>query len=115
MPDGIVRTIDFNGYNNTSYGDPWWDIENFAWIPTMFPHFYTGQINGYFNNKIPAEFWDILTYYLAYDALAALTDPYGLNGIEDGTEIVNNILEWTDDFKNPVPSWYLKDFIFLSF
>jgi len=46
---------------------------------------------------------------LAYDALAALTDPLGLNGLEDGTEIVNNILIWTNKFQNPLPTWYVKE------
>ena len=99
MPDGIVKTIDFNGYNHTTYGDPWWDMENFAWMPTMFPHFHTGQIHGYFNGspshglEPPIEFWNVLTYYLVYDTLTASTDPQDLNDIEDGAKIVNNILE----------------------
>ena len=109
LQNGEISVIDFNSYNS-SYGDPWWDINNMAWMPTMFPHFYTGQMKGLFNGEPPTEFWNVFSYYLAYDALAALTDPYGLNGIEDGTEIVNSILEWTDNFKNLVPTWYLQDF-----
>ena len=108
-PSGKIWVIDFNSYN-LSYGDPWWDIDNMSWMPVMFPYFYIGQIKGYFNGEPPTDFWNVLTYYLAYDALAALTDPYGLNGIEDGSGIVNNILKWTDNFNNPVPTWYLKDF-----
>ena len=109
VPNGEISVIDLSSFN-TSYGDPWWDMNNMAWMPVMFPCFYTGQIKGYFNGEPPPEFWNVSACYLAYDALAALTDPYGLNGIEDGTEIVNNILKWMDNFKNPVPSWYLKDF-----
>lgn len=111
MPNGKISVIDFNSYN-TSYGDPWWDLENIAWMPTMFPHFQTGQIYGYFNGNPPMEFWYVLTYYLAYNALAALTDAQSLNGIEDGTEIVNNILKWTDNFQNLIPTWYLKKFLY---
>lgn len=109
MLTGETSVIDFNNYNSV-YGDQWWDLNNMAWIATMFPHFYSGQIRGYFNGEPPTTFWNVLTYYLAFDALAALTDPYGLNGIEDGTEIVNNILRWMDNFQNPVPTWYLKDY-----
>ena len=108
-PCGEVGVIDFNSYN-AAYGDPWWDINNMAWMPVMYPCFYTGQIRGYFDGEPPAIFWDVLAYYLAYDALAALTDPYGLNGLEDGTEIVRNIFSWTDNFQNTMPNWYLKDF-----
>lgn len=109
LPSGDISVIDFNCFN-TPHGDPWWDMNNMAWMPTMYPHFYTGQICGYFGNEPPIEFWNVLTYYLAYDALAALTDPYGLNGIEDGTDIVNNILKWTNNFSSTIPTWYLKDF-----
>jgi serine/threonine-protein kinase len=107
IPDGDILVIDFNSYN-LSYGDPWWDLDNMAWMPVMFPHFYTGQMRGYFDGEPPREFWDVLLYYMAYDALAALTDPYGLNGLEDGTKIVDNILNWTNSFQNHVPEWYLK-------
>ena len=109
MADGEISVIDFNSYN-TPYGDPWWDLNSMAWMPTMYPHFYTGQIKGYFGGEPPMDFWDVLKYYLAYDALAALTDPYGLNGIEDGTEIANNILKWTNHLQSTIPTWYIKDF-----
>lgn len=100
-----ISIIDFNCYN-TIYGDPWYELDNMAWMNTLYPHFHIGQIRGYFNGEPPIDFWNVFTYYLAYDALAALTDPYGLNGIEDGTEIVNKILKWTDNFNNAIPSWY---------
>jgi serine/threonine-protein kinase len=106
MPNGEISVIDLSSFN-TPYADPWWDMNNMAWMPVMFPHFYIGQIKGYFNGGPPPEFWNVFYCYLAYDALAAATDPYGLNGIEDGTEIVNNILRWTDNFKNSIPTWYL--------
>ena len=109
MPNGEVSVIDFNSHG-TAYGDPWWDLDNMSWMPTMFPHFYSGQIRGYFGGEPPVDFWGAFAYYLAYDALGALTNPYGINGVEDGTPIVNNILNWTDNLQNPVPTWYLKDF-----
>lgn len=107
MNNAGVSVIDFNSYN-AACGDPWRDLNNMAWMPVIYPRFYTGQIHGYFGDEPPELFWNVFTYYLAYDALAALTDPYGLNGIEDGTEIVHNILAWTQGFHGAVPSWYLK-------
>ena len=107
MPEGKIGVIDFSSFNS-AYGDPWWDFNMVAWMETMYPHFYTGQVRGYFEGDPPMEFWHVFAYYLAYDVLAALTDPYGLNGLEDGTEIARNILSWIDYFRNPVPTWYLK-------
>jgi serine/threonine-protein kinase len=108
MPDGEVGATDFNSYGS-AYGDPWGDLNNLTWMPTLFPPYSTGQLRGYFNGEPPAGFWLAHTYYLAYSALTALTDPYGLNGIEDGTETVSKILSWTDNFTKLVPSWYLED------
>jgi len=105
MPGGEVGAIDFSSYNS-AYGDPWWDFNNAAWMPALFPPFYTGQMHGYWGGEPPVEFWKVYAYYLAYDALAALTDPYGLNGLEDGAQVVRNILAWTSNFRSPVPSWY---------
>lgn len=105
MPDGEVGVIDFNSYS-TPYGNPWCDLNNMAWSSAMYPYFYSGQLWGYFGGPPPRAFWPSLSYYLAYNALAALTDPYDLNGIEDGSQIVSNILAWTNRFTSAVPSWY---------
>lgn len=110
MPNCGIYAIDFSSSYYNSYSDPWLDLDNMTWMPTKYLRYNSGQIHGYFNGTPPKEFWDVFTYYLAYDALAALTDPYGLNGIEDGTRIVEEILLWTDDFQKTIPSWYTKDY-----
>jgi len=104
-PDGEIGAIDFNSFNS-SYGDPWWDLNTMVWIEPFYPSFYTGQIRGLFNGEPPTEFWNVFSYYLAYDALAAITEPYEANGIQDIMGLLQNILSWTDHFRNPVPSWY---------
>ena len=105
MPNGEVGAIDFNSYN-TAYGDPWFDLCTAAWMPAMFPPFYTGQLAGYFCGAPSASFWNVYTYYLAYDALAALADSDGTFGIDDSKYVTDNILAWTDGFKRPVPVWF---------
>jgi len=100
-PDGELGVIDFNGYN-TMYGDPWEELNNMAWMPKACLDFQSSQINAYFGGAPPAAFWEVFNYYLAYTALTALTDAYGLNGMENGMEIVERILLWTDCFRSPV-------------
>ena len=90
-PDGEISVIDFNSYN-TMYGDPWEELNSMAWMPKINFDFQSGQINAYFNGEPPAAFWKVFHYDLAYTALTALTDAYGLNGIENGMEIVERIL-----------------------
>jgi serine/threonine-protein kinase len=112
MLSGELGTFDFN-YWNLDYGDPWWEFVIIPWGEEPPAHYFTGMINGYFNNTPPREFFDMLSYYYACDALSALC--YAHLGMErcapeDGRRHMDNILRWFDNMKNPVPAWYLKDF-----
>lgn len=110
MSDCEIGVIDFNFYNK-DHGDPWWEFNSIPWGTEPSAYFYTGLINGYFNGEPPREFFDILSYYLAYDALAAVCDTsiYEQGEPEEGIRHMENILNWLDNMKNNVPVWYLKD------
>lgn len=110
-PDGRVGVIDFN-YFNSDHGDPWWEFDSIPWGTEPSAHFYTGFIKGYFDGELPHDFFKVFSYYLAYDALAALCDTSkGEQGEpQDGRRHMENILRWFDNMNNPVPTWYLKDF-----
>lgn len=111
MSDGQIGTIDYN-YWNLDHGDPWWEFVLIPWGKEPPAHYFTGIINGYFNNVPPCEFFNMLSYYFACDALSALC--YTFLGTEpcepeDGRRHMENILRWFDNMKNPVPTWYLKE------
>jgi len=112
MPDGQVGVIDFNAYNK-GYGDPWWEFDPTNWGNELNIRFYNGFIKGYFDGEPPDEFFIMLSYYLAYRALADFCDiSSGIYGSpEEGMLCLNNVLRWFDNMQNPVPSWYLKNFI----
>ena len=112
MHDGQVGLIDFN-YFNSDYGDPWWEFDSIPWGTEPSAHFYTGLIKGYFNGQPPSDFFKVFSYYLAYDALAALCDTsIGEQGLpEDGRRHMENILRWFDYMNNPVPTWYLINYV----
>jgi len=107
-PDGQVGVVDFN-YFNSDHGDPWWEFDSVPWGAEPCAHFYTGFIKGYFGGEPPRAFFEMLSYYFAYGALAALCDTsIGEQGEpEDGRKTVENTLRWFDGMENPVPSWYL--------
>jgi serine/threonine-protein kinase len=113
MHDRQIGVIDFNAFNK-DHGDPWWEFDPCmdGWGSEPLKHFHTGLINGYFISDPPSEFFDVLSYYLAYDALAALCDTsvHNQGEPEVGRRHMENILRWFDDMNNSVPSWYLKDF-----
>jgi len=116
MPDGQVGVIDYDYWNVTKdYGDPWYELGVVHWGKEMTAHFYTGQIRGYFGGEPPSIFFEVLSYYHSYNALDALCEtlvdeqcrPPWWEGAGRHTD---NILKWFDNMKNPVPTWYLKDF-----
>ena len=108
MPDGEIAVIDYN-YWNLDYGDPWWEFVVIPWGEEPPAQYFTGMINGYFDNDPPTAFFEALAYYYACDALSALCytflgcEPYPP---EDGRRHMENVLRWFDNMNNPVPSWY---------
>lgn len=100
------QTVDFEGS-----GDPWVDFIN---IGIEHPAFATGQIDGYFNQHVPEEFWRMLALYLSTSAITSIVwakyfAPDRLNSI---LELNKNVLAWYDKMKNVIPSWYreFKDY-----
>lgn len=107
-PEGNVGVIDFNSFN-LDHGDPWWEFDALDWGAEPPAYFYTGMINAYFANSVPDDFFRMLSYYLAYDAFAALCDTFtGEQGeAEDGVRHLNNVLRWHNNMQEHVPEWYM--------
>jgi serine/threonine-protein kinase len=111
-PGGQIGAIDFNYYNK-DYGDPWWEFDPLmnGWGSEPSAHFHSGMIDGYFNGEPPRAFFEMFSYYQAYDALAALCDTsvHNQGEPEDGRRHLENVLRWFDDMNGVVPSWYLGE------
>jgi serine/threonine-protein kinase len=99
-PEGQIGIIDLSG--DKDFGDPWWEFWLTPHDLNSSPHFYMGQIKGYFMGEPPQEFFRLLSYYMAYSTLEFLDDLVG----EGEPESVKCVLNWFDDMRNPVPSWY---------
>ena len=89
MPDGQIGIIDCGIPNS----DPW---REFCAVGDS-PHFCTGQVKGYFGGEPPAEYFPLLAFYTAEFILH-----WGYDS--------ENVLSWYDNMRNPVPSWYLKEY-----
>lgn len=94
------HTIDFN-----NYGDPWYEFNR---IGTEYPAFASGQIDGYFENNPPDDFWILLAYYLSTSAITSIVwakyfSPERLDSI---LQLNKDILNWYDNMENLIPSWY---------
>jgi aminoglycoside phosphotransferase (APT) family kinase protein len=111
-PEGEIAVFDFNHWN-LGYGDPWWEFVLVAWGEEPYAHYFTGMINGYFDNDPPQAFFEVLSCYYACDALSALCLTFlgeEPGTPEDGRRHMENILRWFNKMQNPVPTWYFRDF-----
>lgn len=106
---GGLSIIDWHTVDFDNYGDPWYEFNR---IGMAFAAFASGQINGYFNYDVPEKFWKLLAYYLAASAITSIVwaKYFAPERINDILKLNTDILCWFDDMKNPVPTWYLKDF-----
>ena len=64
----------------------------------------------YFDGKVPELFWKLLAIYILNNIVGALSwaVPYGAEEISVMQHQAKEILEWYDDMKQIIPSWYLN-------
>ena len=104
--DNTLSVIDWHFVDFENYGDPWYEFNR---IGTNCPAFATGQIDGYFANKIPDDFWKLLIFYHAVGAITSIVwakyfAPERLDAI---LKMNTDILKWINK-DNPMPTWYLE-------
>lgn len=109
-PEGGLWIIDFNRWD---YGDPWEEFNRIVWSAKVSPHFATGQIHGYFHGNPPDEFFTLLALYIGNNALSSIpwAIPLGEAEVAVMQQQARDVLTWFDGMRNPVPAWYLSDFI----
>ena len=106
--DGKVYIIDFN---RNDFGDPWEEFNRIVWCAQKSPLFASGMVNGYFDNDVPMEFWRLLALYISSNTLSSLpwAIPFGDEQIQVMVNQAKEVLDWYDNMRNPIPSWYLKE------
>ena len=109
-----LYVIDWNlmEYGN-NYADPWEEFNRIC-HQDLLPHYTTGLIRGYFGGEPPSEFWNLLALYVSATSLMLVSWAFYIvkeKECQEGcVQTVKNVLNWFDNMKNPVPTWYLKDF-----
>ena len=58
------------------------------------------------------EFFKLLAFYIASNTLSSIywAIPFGQSEIDTMMNQTQDVLRWYDNMRNPIPSWYLKDF-----
>jgi len=103
-----LKIIDFDRYD---FGDPWEEFNRIVWSAAASPYFATGQLRGYFGGEPPSEFFKLLAFYIASNTLSSIywALPLGPSDLDTMMKQSQDVLQWFDNLKNPVPAWYLKD------
>ncbi|MDD4414938.1 MAG: phosphotransferase [Oscillospiraceae bacterium] len=108
MENGELKIIDFDRYD---FGDPWEEFNRIVWSAAACPHFATGQLRGYFGGEPPIEFWKLLAFYIASNTLSSIywAVPFGQSDLDTMMKQSQDVLAWFNNMRNPVPTWYLKE------
>ena len=106
--DKKLYIIDFN---RNDFGDPWEEFNRIVWCAQKSTLFASGMVNGYFDNDVPMEFWRLLALYISSNTLSSLpwAIPFGDEQIQVMVNQAKEVLDWYDNMRNPIPSWYLKE------
>lgn len=101
--------IDFDRYD---FGDPWEEYNRIVWCAQCSPLFASGMVNGYFDGDVPMEFWKLLALYISSNMLSSVAwaVSFGEEEIQTMRKQAQDVLNWYDHMKNPVPSWYSRGY-----
>ena len=110
MSNGTIGVIDFNRWE---IGDPYeefYKLESFG-IENSIPY-CIGQIDAYFNDDIPRQFWITLAVYVAHASLFSIkwAEKFGQKDIDGMVKRCRQAFEDYDDFKRVIPKWYSGEY-----
>ncbi len=108
LNNGTIGVIDFNRWE---VGDPYeefYKLESFG-IEISVPY-CVGQIDAYFNNNVPDDFWLAQAVYVAHASLYSIkwSEKFGQKEIDGMVRRCMATFENYDYFRSYIPKWYLK-------
>lgn len=104
--DNLV-IIDFDRFD---FGDPWEEFNRIVWCAQASPVFASGIINGYFDNEVPPEFWDLLALYISSNMLSSIpwAVHFGESEVNNMLNQAKDVLRWYNNMQTTIPTWYIK-------
>jgi aminoglycoside phosphotransferase (APT) family kinase protein len=104
-PEGELSVVDFNRWG---YGDPWEEFDRLTYFSrgVSIP-FSRGQIDGYFGEKKPQEFYTLLALYTAMITLFTVSwaDSFGEEEVKGSLQRAEMILADYSGFSSIYPAW----------
>lgn len=109
MENRKIGVIDFNRWD---IGDPYeefFKLESFG-IDVSVPY-SIGQIDAYFDDEIPYDFWRALAVYCAWSALYSIkwAEQFGQKDIDGMVQRCHRAFDNFDGFNDIIPKWYDGD------
>ncbi|MCY7531833.1 aminoglycoside phosphotransferase family protein [Bacillus altitudinis] len=110
----IIKNNNYAGvidFNNFDWGDPFHDFYKVALFSRETSEaFAAGQINGYFDGEIPADFWQLYSVYVAMSIFSSIMwvikfDP---GQMDEMIKRLENVLKDHDYFRQIEPHWYTR-------
>ncbi len=102
--NGELGVIDFNRFD---FGDPWEEFNRIVWCAQASFPFAKGRIDGYFDGKIPDEFWPLLRVYIGNNLLASVAWAGQFGASEEKVMLrqYSEVMSWYDQMDALVPAW----------
>jgi len=104
--DGSIGVIDFNRWE---VGDPYeefYKLESFG-VEHSIPY-CIGQIDAYFEDKVPDDFWITLAVYVAHASLFSIkwAEKFGQEDVDGMVKRCKKAFDDYDNFESYIPKWY---------
>ena len=103
--DGKLWVIDWHTMDFDSIGDPWYEFNR---LDTKYPEFAKGQIDAYFDDDVPDEFWRLFALYISASAITSIVwaKYWAPDKLDDIMGLNRSVLNLFDNMANPIPKWY---------
>ncbi|WP_113631998.1 phosphotransferase [Pectobacterium peruviense] len=107
-PEGELYAIDFQMCGSV---DPYLAMMSVDFTARSSVAFAVGQINGYFGEEVPDEFWKLDAFYRLTEMLYAYPIGIGLGGeaAEEMRQIFDGVVKHLDFDKPSAPDWYVEN------
>jgi aminoglycoside phosphotransferase (APT) family kinase protein len=105
-PNNTIGVIDFNRWDYGDTNEEFYKMILFSRELSI--PFAIGQINGYFGNDIPNDFFEILSLYVADVILFSVVwaIPFGIDEVNGMIKRAELILDDYNNFSTTIPKWF---------
>ena len=108
MADSSIGVIDFNRWETGDPYEEFYKLESFG-TEVSIPY-CIGQIDAYFNDSVPMDFWVANAVYVAQASLFSIkwAEKFGQRDIDGMVMRAERALADFNDFRRIIPIWYEK-------